>query len=183
RHVIRLHADYPLKSLLLLAPFEHHLGIDLKGYPQSSRQAPLSLFGRILTVADHYDAMTSNRSYRKEPISPDMALKLMIRYSGTKFDPLILKVFIGMMGVYPIGTLVVLDTKEIALVLSTPKNAKVDRPLVVLLNKNPSGGGVTKGAQIDLSEREATGRKYKRSIVRCFHPADYGLNVSDFLDD
>lgn len=54
RQIIRLNADHTLKAKLVLPPFEHHLGIDLSGYPQTTRGVPVSLLGRIIAVADHY---------------------------------------------------------------------------------------------------------------------------------
>ncbi|MDR1920961.1 MAG: HD domain-containing protein, partial [Candidatus Adiutrix sp.] len=87
RQIIRLNADHALKAKLLLPPFEHHLGINLLGYPKIGRKAPLSLLGRVLAVADQYDAMTSSRSYRRNPISPDVALKYMLEDSGSVLDP------------------------------------------------------------------------------------------------
>lgn len=101
--ILRLNADHTLKKKLLLPPFEHHLGTDLSGYPQSDRTTPMSLYGRILAVADIYDAMTSGRSYRPVPISPDKALEMMVAEAGKKIDAVILKAFIDMIGVYPVG--------------------------------------------------------------------------------
>ncbi len=74
RHITKLRAPRELKSKIMLAPFEHHLKYDLSGYPRSWRSEPVSLFGRILTIVDVFDAITSSRVYRSETISPDRAL-------------------------------------------------------------------------------------------------------------
>jgi len=180
RQIIRLNADHVLKSKLLLPPFEHHLGIDLSGYPQTERKSPLSLLGRILAVADNYDAMTSSRSYRTVPISPDIALKIMIEEAGRKLDPLILKVFIRMIGVYPVGSLLVLDSREVGLAASTPLDAENGRPIVCLLSRGKSGH-IKKGRFVDLSQRDEKTGKFLRNIIQCLHPYKFGIQPADYL--
>jgi HD-GYP domain-containing protein (c-di-GMP phosphodiesterase class II) len=178
--ILRLNADHGLKKKILLPPFEHHLGADLSGYPKSDRTAPLSLYGRILMVADIYDAMTSGRTYRPEPISPDKALKHMVDYAGGKIDAIVMKAFIDMIGVYPVGTLLFLDTREVGLVLETPEGAENSRPRIILLQRGP-GDTLLKGARADLAERDPATGTFLRNIIRCFHPTDYGIQPADFL--
>ncbi|MDR1921601.1 MAG: HD domain-containing protein, partial [Candidatus Adiutrix sp.] len=180
RQILRLHAEYTLKCKLIVPPFEHHLGVNLSGYPRTERRKPLNLFSRILAVADHYDAMTSSRSYRPAPIRPDMALKMMVARAGVTLDPVILKVFIEMIGIYPVGTLVLLDTRELGLVMETPENADYKRPLVRLLLRDGEGG-LLKGELIDLAECDEQTGAFKRNITRCFPPSDYGIQASLFL--
>ncbi|MFQ5917715.1 MAG: HD-GYP domain-containing protein, partial [Candidatus Binatia bacterium] len=65
RQILRLHASHDLKSMILLAPFEHHIKHDLTGgYPKVHFKREVSLFGRILHIADVYDAITAPRIYR-----------------------------------------------------------------------------------------------------------------------
>ena len=180
RQIIRLNADHTLKSKLVLPPFEHHLGIDLSGYPQSDRRVPVSLLGRILAVADHYDAMTSSRSYRKVPISPDVALKIMMEEAGTVLDPVVLKIFIEMMGVYPVGSLLVLDTKEVALAARTPEDADNGRPIVCILSRGRDNK-IRKSKYLDLGERHPETGEFLRNINQCFHPSVFGIQPADFL--
>jgi HD-GYP domain-containing protein (c-di-GMP phosphodiesterase class II) len=176
--ILQINADHRLKARLIQAPFEHHLGIDLRGYPMSDRHSPLSLFGRIVAIADHYDALTSSRSYRPVPMNPERALDVMTSLSGRALDPLLLKVFINMVGVYPVGTLLVTDLREVAVVAETPPGAIDARPLAWLLSKRE--GYIEKGGLVDFSDKGPDGR-FTRSILRCFHPADFGLNPADIL--
>ena len=180
RHIVHLQTDYQLKSKLLLPPFEHHMYLDHSGYPQVAQQEPLSLFGRIISIADIYDAMISNRCYHTESISPHQALKYMVDISvAYKLDPILLKVFINMIGIYPIGTLLTLDTNEVGLVMEKSSNIENGRPIVQLLNKD-NEGNLTKGIIIDLSEKDDE-QIYIRNITRCNHPSEYGIQASDFL--
>ena len=180
RHISKLRAPRELKSKIMLAPFEHHLKYDLSGYPWSWRSEPLSLFGRILTIVDVFDAITSHRIYRSEAISPDQALSMMSESAGKDFDPILLKAFINMLGVYPVGTLVELNTGEIGLVSENPEQSDGMHPLVTILI--PAGEkGYTRGETVDLSERETSDGRYKRSVLKTYNPALFGVQPSEFI--
>ena len=167
------------KGRMLLPPFEHHLKYDLTGYPDIGWKKPLSLCGRILAIADVYDALTSPRVYRKEAMSADRALGLMLQGSGTVFDPILLKVFINMLGVYPIGTLLELDGGELALVSKRPTSDDIARPWVVLL-KSDGNSGYQRGEEIDLANKDTTG-EYRRKIMASMNPTTYNIQPAEIL--
>ncbi|MBU2228491.1 MAG: hypothetical protein KJ936_12665 [Proteobacteria bacterium] len=173
-------APRELKAKIILPPFEHHLKYDLSGYPQTDRKKPLSLFGRILTITDIFDAMTSPRIYRPVALSPDRVLTMMLEGAGKDFDPILLKVFINMLGVFPVGTLLLLDTGEMCLVMESPEGAEVGRPRVVIL-EDGKGGGFRKGETANLAERDPRSGAFRRNIVKSFHPSEYGIQPVDFL--
>jgi HD-GYP domain-containing protein (c-di-GMP phosphodiesterase class II) len=176
--ILRVNAEHNLKSKLIVSPYEHHLGIDLTGYPHSGRRDPLTLFGRIVAITDHYDALTSSRSYRPVPISPEQALNIMLSIAGTELDPLLLKVFINMIGIYPVGTLLLLDSREVAIVAETPPGAEDARPLCYLLEFDDDE--TRRGDPVNLADKDQDGR-YLRNVLRCFHPTEFGLNPSEIL--
>lgn len=178
--ILKIKAGRERRARLIAPPFEHHLKYDLSGYPRSPRKTSLSLFGRILTIADVYDAITSPRKYRESVMSPDEALGYMLKGAGTDFDPVLLKVFIRMMGIYPVGTMVLLDTGEIGLVRSGRVDGPSDRPHLVHLIPDPENG-FQKGGELDLMARKPKSRAYKRNIVRTFHPSTFGVQPADFL--
>ncbi len=180
RIIIRqLSASVKNKGRLILPPFEHHLKYDLTGYPKIGWKKQISLCGRILTIADVYDALTSPRVYRREAMSADRALGLMFQGSGTAFDPILLKVFINMLGIYPLGTLLMLDGGDLALVSRRPTSEDLSRPWVLLLN--PSGdGNYTKETEIDLSEKNSMGI-YVRKILNSMNPTAYNIQPAEFL--
>ena len=180
RHIAKLRAPRELKSKIMLAPFEHHLKYDLSGYPRSWRSEPVSLFGRILTIVDVFDAITSARIYRSKTMSPDEALRRMSESAGKDFDPILLKAFINMLGVYPIGTLVELNSGEIGLVSENPEGGDGEHPVVTILIPQ-DGQGYTRGDTVDLSECLTSGGKYKRSISKTYNPALFGVQPSEFI--
>ena len=178
--IIKLRATRDLKAKVLLPPFEHHMKYDLSGYPRIHRKRSISLFGRILMIADVFDALTSPRSYRPEAYSPDLALGLMLEGTGRDFDPILLKVFVNMLGVYPVGTLLLLDTGEKGLVIKFPEGSDIARPLIVLLL--PDGQkGFKKGKLANLADRNPKTGSYLRNIVRTLHPSSYGIQPADFV--
>lgn len=180
RLIVKLRASRDRKAKILLPPFEHHLKYDLSGYPHTNWKNPISLFGRIITIADVYDAITSQRVYRQTTLSPDRALGRMLKGAGIDFDPIILKVFINMMGVYPVGTLLKFETGEMGLVKKTSEEDCGARPIVVLLI--PDGqGGYLPGDTVDLTEINFETGGYLRSVSESFHPSDYGIQPAEFI--
>ena len=178
--ILKLKTDKYRKVHLFISPFEHHIRYDHSGYPSVDKRHPVSLFGRILTIVDVYDAITSPRIYRPTSMSPDKALGLMLSDSGKHFDPVLLKVFGNMLGVYPMGTLLNLDTGEIGLALQNSPKTDPTRPKVQLLN--PSGNKqYTKGRIIDLAERDTGTGEYTRNIIKTQHPSTLGIQPARYI--
>lgn len=181
RRILKLRASYDRKAGIILPPFEHHLRYDLCGYPKTPRKKPISLFGRIITIADVYDAITAPRVYRKTYMSPDKALGLMLKDSGTVFDPILIKVFINMLGFYPIGTVLVFDNDEMGLVAQAPDETVDQGTLWTLLLEKNENGGFRKGSYLNLGMWNADTRTFNRRIRRTLHPADLGIQPAEFL--
>jgi HD-GYP domain-containing protein (c-di-GMP phosphodiesterase class II) len=163
------------KSVLrrILVAFEHHRRIDGGGYPTSSH--PVELFPRIVAIADAYDALTTDRPWRKA-LLPDEALGKMVAESGKHFDPLLLKVFINSMGFYPVGTLVRLTTGELGVVIfGGGESQRITHPIVALLNSEGEPEGT-----VDLLEEDAQGG-YLREVVSSENPSKYGLQTSGLV--
>jgi HD-GYP domain-containing protein (c-di-GMP phosphodiesterase class II) len=174
RIIVKLRASRDRKTKILLPPFEHHLKFNLSGYPYTNWKKPLSLFGRIITIADVYDAITSQRVYRKSAMSPDRALGYMLEGAGKDFDPILIKVFINMLGVYPIGTLLKLDNGDMALVISLSSQKGEKRPIVCLMEQDQDGV-YQKGETIDLAKRDNQTGNYIREIKETYHPSTFGI--------
>jgi HD-GYP domain-containing protein (c-di-GMP phosphodiesterase class II) len=174
RLIVKLNASRDRKAKILLPPFEHHLKYNLSGYPYANWKKPLSLFGRIITIADVYDAITSPRVYRRSVMSQDRALGLMLEGAGKDFDPILVKIFINILGVYPVGTLLKLDTGELALVISSSRKKDEKRPLACIMEEDMAGS-YYRGRNIDLTERNIQTGEYVREIVETYHPSTFGI--------
>ena len=96
---------------------EHHERWDGSGYPRHVKGHDLSEFSRIISIIDTYEALTKNRVYREKKDSYD-AMKHVLSEGSKKFDPELLKVFLNMMSIYPVGSYVRLNNNAIAMVTS-----------------------------------------------------------------
>jgi HD-GYP domain-containing protein (c-di-GMP phosphodiesterase class II) len=163
----------------MVAAFEHHIFYDKTGYPPVRKKRMPNFFSRIISIADQYDSMTSSRVYARIPYTPDKALSLMMERSGVQLDPLLFKIFTNIVGVYPIGTLVLLDSKELGLVFeSNPNPDRLDRPKVILITDR-SGRKIT-GKTVDLAEHTPDG-VFKRSISKALDPKKYNINLAEYF--
>lgn len=128
---------------------EHHERWDGSGYPRKLEKFQISEYARIAGIVDTYEAMTRKRVYRDKMMSYE-AMRTILAEGSTKFDPDILKVFIKMMSVYPVGSYVMLNTKAIAKVISSDPISPF-RPVVRVVY-DEFGIKVDDGETIRLSE-------------------------------
>jgi len=171
--------EVPYRQMLMA--YEHHMKIDLTGYPKNRRDRTPTLFSRIVAVADAFDAGTSVRSYQYEPWPPDAVLKEMRDNPKRGFDPVLVKALINATGVYPIGTLVILDTMEMAVVCGVNKDLDhLHQPTVKVIS-DELGMPVTDQRIIDLAQGDPETGKAVRAIIKTADPQKYGIQVSDYL--
>ena len=164
---------------MVIGIFDHHLKSDLSGYPKLFQKKEMSLFGRIIQIADSYDAMTTPRIYKKIPYTPEQALALLLRERTVHYDPILLKIFIGLVGIYPIGSLVLLNTREMGIVYKPDHDPKwLERPTVILVARGEKGD--VKKEVVDLKETDGVGH-YKRSIVKTLDPYQYHIDIAKYF--
>ena len=165
----------------MLTAYEHHMRIDFTGYPKVLRKRWMGFFSRIIAVADAFDAATSKRSYQYIPFPPDEVLREMRDNPSRGFDPVIVKAFVNMMGIYPVGTLCILDSGELSVVVApSPNPEELHRPLVRIVS-DAEGRKLPQPPLVDLSETHmATGRP-ARTIVKTTDPEKYNITISDYV--
>ena len=172
-------ADVPYRQMLMA--YEHHMKTDLSGYPENKRAREPTLFSRIVSVADAFDAGTSVRSYQYEPWPPDAVLQEMRDNPKRGFDTLLVKVLITATGVYPVGTLVILDTHELAVVSQVnPDPELLHRPKVKVIS-DPVGLPLAEPVTLDLADDDPATGAPVRQIIKTTDPQKYGIRVSDYL--
>ena len=170
----------------MFVALQHHVHFNDNGYPQHPGGWKLRLFSRIVTVADYYDAMTAQRSYQNDPVTPDKALRFILERSGEIFDPFIAKLFIQAMGLYPIGSIVELDTGEHAVVIGQNTQPEfIHRPRVQIIN---DGAPESEWPTVDLAEEGDRAHAYKRTVIRTIHDTETHLDkgpcfLADASDD
>jgi HD-GYP domain-containing protein (c-di-GMP phosphodiesterase class II) len=176
---LRTYEEIPYKAILVA--HEHHMKTDLSGYPRAIRPRTLGIYARIVAVADGFDAATTRRAYQTTPVEPDQVLREMWTNPRRGYDPVLVKALINLIGVYPIGTCVILDTLEVGVVSqANPDASKLNRPSVRIAI-DPTGGVIAApGVSVDLTERGADGN-FLRSIVKVTNPDRYNLTVGDYF--
>ncbi|MFQ5704268.1 MAG: HD-GYP domain-containing protein [Gemmatimonadales bacterium] len=175
---LRGYGEIPYRPMIVA--HEHHMKIDLTGYPKSIRTRNMAMFSRIVAVADAFDAATSRRTYQTVPIQPDQVLKEMWENRRRGQDPVLVKAFINLLGIYPVGTCVILDTYELAIVhAANPDRNYLHRPLVRIITTS-AGAKVDPAPVVDLSETDGAGN-FKRSIIKVTDPAKYGIDPADYF--
>ena len=169
-----------LSTRMIGGTFEHHLKYDLTGYPRLTRKKKVSLFGKIIALSDFYDALVRPRVYNRLPFVSERILRFMLERSGKDFDPVLVKIFISMLGIFPLGTLVLLNTNEMGIVVQTSEDTELmDRPKVCMISYND--GEYRKGKIVDLKEMDEGTRDFRRTVVRALDPNEYNINVAEYL--
>jgi len=146
----RILRDYKDLSLLSThVAYQHHERWDGQGYPRNLAGENILEYARITAVADVYDALLANRPYRP-PYSINQAVNILKRMSGIHLDPICVNALVTNIAVYPIGTIVKLNTGDTGIVVDTNRQHPT-RPIVkVILNSR--GQRVTNKHEVDLSK-------------------------------
>jgi HD-GYP domain-containing protein (c-di-GMP phosphodiesterase class II) len=165
-------AYHPAVSMVL----EHHAAFDGSGYPTLSGRRVPALASRIVAVADCFDAMTSKRSYRK-PEERRQALNLLQAGAGRAFDPRVVRTFVRLMGVFPVGSLVQLASGEVGAVVRNHERY-LARPTIRLLID--ARGNQCEPEELDLAEQDRDGT-FRWSVRRSIDPVEVGIDMLSLL--
>jgi len=163
----------------IIVGYEHHQHYDGAGYPQQlAEKTGMDLFSAIIAIADNFIALTSDRPHRRAFL-PDEALKIMVAQAGAKFHPQLLKVFVNMLGIFPLGTLVQLSSGDSGVVIfNNPDPALAFRPRVKMAldrQGQPMAPGI-----VDLADVDENGA-YPVSVIRTLDHRLYRVDVDKFL--
>jgi len=131
-HAYKSLIGYPdISDTVASISLQHHEQFDGKGYPRGLKGKDINEYARIASIADSYEAQTSKRSYR-EKVGAYHAMKNLVASGVNKFDPEILRVFLSIMSVYPVGSLIELNDKSIGIVIGSIVEKPL-RPIVKLI--------------------------------------------------
>jgi len=187
KELVKLHVPYGLQILRSQAPglptvaldFAgwHHERYDGSGYMSGAKGNEISQFGHIGAITDHFDAVTSDRPWRSGT-AHHTCLMDMYDQRGKVFHPELVEEFIRTMGVYPIGSVVQLNTGESGVVITRNRNRHL-RPQIVIAAKADNKLYPT-GRTVDLvSSHSPDGRLYE--IVRVLGPDEHAIKAIDYL--
>lgn len=157
----------------------HHERIDGSGYPDALSGDDIPMHVRVVIVADMYDSMASDRAYRRGLLPSDV-LSVLYKHAEKTVGSGLVESFIQCVGIYPVGSVVQLNTGAIAMVASSDPGFRLT-PLVLLL-KDPEGRPYLPRRMVDLSTTEQkTGLKW--SIKRMVSPADHQIDIAAIAAD
>ena len=149
---------------------EHHLRHDRKGYPALGPDYPMNPHSQIIAVSDCYDAMTTMRAYQKAK-QPIEALEIMGKLSGKSLDANILTVLKSVMGSYPIGTMVRLNSMEVGVITGTGPACQGPIKIQVLVDRQ--GNPLPRPEEVELAEIASRIPHPRRSILGTVNPLLY----------
>lgn len=166
-----------VSKMAMVAAFEHHQHGGVRGYPQVNGQHERHPFSQIVALADAYEALTAARVYYSSQMPPDQSIRILIKNRGATCDPVLVKAFVNMVGIFPIGTLLKLDTGEVGLVMHQTRDLM--RPRVLILTRFD---GSEKETGADVSLLETAGGRYRRSIVGTIDPNTTKIDLKQYLE-
>jgi len=170
--------ELPYRAMIVA--YEHHMKADLSGYPRPLRNRQMGVFSKIVAVADGFDAATTRRSYQPIPYTPAEVMKELRDNPRRGMDPVVVKAFINLTGVYPVGTFVVLDTFELGVVhAANPLEDMISRPIVRIVS-DAQGNVMFPGTLADLADRNPAG-EFVRTIIKTENPERYGIRIADYF--
>ena len=171
-HILRRTPEMP--ALAPVVAFEHHLRQDLSGYPERIGHRDLNLCTQIVSIADVYDALRSNRIYR-EGLPSERVRAIMMQKDSPAFNTRLLRRFINLMGVFPVGTLVRLESDELAVVTHEHPTDPFRPRVKVLLDRD---GTVLESPEIvDTWQPDSR----RRGVVEAVDPDSVGVDPLTFL--
>lgn len=158
---------------------QHHERADGSGYPNKLSEINISKLGKITSIVDVYDAITSDRVYHKG-MAPHEAIKLIFSWSEKHFNKIVVKFFVDIIGIYPTGTLVLLNTGELAIVFEVNRDEPT-RPKVIIItdeNKKKKTPNL-----FDLAKYNLVTQVYYKSIVTPIDPRPYNINTNEYIEN
>ncbi|MBC7183785.1 MAG: HD-GYP domain-containing protein, partial [Marinobacter sp.] len=180
--VMKLHARHSrdilastagIGELAVITAAQHHERLDGTGYPEGLKGEEISEYGRMVAITDVYDAITADRVYHKG-MTPTQGLKKLLEWSGDHLDPLLVKQFIRCIGLYPVGSMVLLESGRLGVVVET-NEADQRLPAVRVMYHTKFRMPITV-ATIDLAKPGTQDR-----ILRAVDPDEYKIDVRKFL--
>ncbi len=156
----------------------HHERFDGSGYPQGLKGEEIPLYGRIASIVDTYDAVTSLRPYAT-PMSPHGAVGMLYEWRGIEFQPELVEQFIQAIGIYPTGTLVELTTGAVGVITSLSGASRL-RPRVMLI-LDAEGQPYPEFREVDLMYERSASDGNRLDIKRGLAPGAYGIDPKELF--
>lgn len=162
-----------ISELTILVQSQHHEKLDGSGYPLGLKGDEISQYGKMAAITDVYDAITADRCYHKG-LQPSNAMKKLLEWSGTHLDKELVVDFIKCMGIYPVGSLVQLDSGRLGVVIEANEHDQLKPKLKVIYS-------TTNNIQIEPQVLDLAKPLNQDHILKAVNPEVYKLNVNSFI--
>ena len=174
-HILRRTPEMP--ALAPIVAFEHHLKQDLSGYPENIGSRKLNLCTMIVSIADVFDALRSNRPYR-QALATARIRAILGEQENPAFNQVLLKRFVNLMGLFPVGSLVRLSTDELA-VVSAEHPTDPFRPQVKII-VDAAGQTLEEPLIANTWDRDSRG-EHARAVIEAVDPESVGIDPLQYM--
>ena len=173
--ILQVTPDIPSEVIQIVE--QHHERIDGSGYPYQLQNGQISLPSQAAGLIDTYCAITSDKSYAKS-MPHQQALDEIHTLSGKQFSDTLVDQFVQFMGMYPVSSLVQLNTGEVGVVIQQNQVRRMLPRILLLLDPTKVRYDAPITLNLIQSPSTASGEPYR--ITKSLAPNSYGLNPSDF---
>jgi len=166
-----------ISDISIVTAYEHHERMDGSGYPNGLKGDEISILGQAMGIVDVYDAITTKRSYRGR-IHPTEALRMIYAWGGTRFSLSLIQEFIRCIGIYPVGTLVGLESGLLGVVINHGEKDML-KPVVRVVYNTKNNSYISMPYDIDLSTEDGKGGSDR--IINYESPEEWNLQPEMYL--
>jgi len=183
----KLHVNYSVEILRSTAGLPgdlariaalHHERHDGSGYPKGLRGTEIGMIGSIAAIVDTFDALTVKRPYA-EPVSPSAAISMLYKWRGVFFDAHLVEQFIRCIGIFPVGSLVELNTRELGVVIAQNLTTRL-LPRVMVI-RDAQGHPMIPHKMLDLSREPKANKDESYRILGTLEYGSVPFNPDELL--
>jgi HD-GYP domain-containing protein (c-di-GMP phosphodiesterase class II) len=156
----------------------HHERFDGSGYPRGLKGGAIGLYGLICAITDVYDAVTTDRPWRLG-FTPYDALRNVYQRRQRDFDEILVLRYVQCIGIYPVGSLVELNTGDVGTVIDSHPRHRLLPKVMVLLDRH--GQRYRNGITVDLLHQQVSSTVQPLRVRAAVHRAQYGIATGDLL--
>lgn len=167
-----------INNSVLKAVHQHHERANGTGYPAGLYEKQISLNAKILAIADIYDSMTSDRPYAKG-LTPVQAIKQIYGWAGKHFNETLVKFFVSLLGVYPVGTIVRLESGETGIVYEVARGSSDKPKILIITDKN---GSEIEPLALDLSLKNEADGSFVKTVKETLTPNQITSDIFHILE-
>ena len=185
--IVKKHVEYSvgimqksgnLSKTAISTAAAHHERFDGSGYPRGLKGREIPVLGRMAAIVDCYDAITSERPYRR-PISANEAVRRLYEWRGSAFQSELVEQFIQTLGTYPTGSIVELNTGQVGIVVSQNRLRRLRPKIMLVLDANKHKYNFA--PMVDLLNETHDSDGNPLEIVKVLESGAHGIHPQDYF--